>query len=420
MSTDAPQELAEISGGSPSRARTQDGRPVLVGGTRARSARAHQLAYAGALILPVLVFAALLAWFYVDAESQRAEERARLSARQLVLAVDRELTAPTLMLQALATSPLLQTDDLAGFHAHASEIALKLGVTIVLRAPGQPIQLVNTAVPWGAPLVGGNPDIPAFEAEVVRTRQPVVSDLIYGPLQNVWVTVVMVPVLRNGAVVYILSVGLPAKEIARVLREVQLGEGWFSVVVDRKNRVVARHPDHDKFVAHSSPPGWAERATGAEGLWSGRNLENIPVRTAYARSRLTGWVVAVAAPEAILKAPMRRASLALLASGFALGAVAVALASWAGSGLSRAIRSLKGAGAAVARGTTVESVETKVLEVNEVAQALASAAEDARSRQGHLQSILDAIPSAMVVIDTQGFVTSFSRTAEMLFGYSAD
>jgi two-component system sensor kinase FixL len=43
-----------------------------------------------------------------------------------------------------------------------------------------------------------------------------------------------------------------------------------------------------------------------------------------------------------------------------------------------------------------------------------------RSREDHLQSILDTVPDAMVVIDEQGRMQSFSATAERLFGYTAE
>ena len=45
-------------------------------------------------------------------------------------------------------------------------------------------------------------------------------------------------------------------------------------------------------------------------------------------------------------------------------------------------------------------------------------AESARAREAHVQSILDTIPEAMVVIDERGIVQSFSATAQRLFGYS--
>jgi two-component system sensor kinase FixL len=52
-----------------------------------------------------------------------------------------------------------------------------------------------------------------------------------------------------------------------------------------------------------------------------------------------------------------------------------------------------------------------------------TAARQARAalleREAHLQSVLDTVPDAMVVIDTRGVMQSFSATAEKLFGYTA-
>jgi len=42
------------------------------------------------------------------------------------------------------------------------------------------------------------------------------------------------------------------------------------------------------------------------------------------------------------------------------------------------------------------------------------------SREAHLKSILDTVPDAMIVIDTKGYIQSFSAAAERLFGYRAD
>lgn len=45
--------------------------------------------------------------------------------------------------------------------------------------------------------------------------------------------------------------------------------------------------------------------------------------------------------------------------------------------------------------------------------------EDSRYRQAQLESILDTVPEAMVMIDDHGIMRSFSTTAERLFGWSA-
>lgn len=46
--------------------------------------------------------------------------------------------------------------------------------------------------------------------------------------------------------------------------------------------------------------------------------------------------------------------------------------------------------------------------------------EESRYRQVHLQSILDTVPEAVIVIDDRGIMRSFSVTAERLFGWSAE
>lgn len=49
----------------------------------------------------------------------------------------------------------------------------------------------------------------------------------------------------------------------------------------------------------------------------------------------------------------------------------------------------------------------------------AAVMRDLEMREAHLQSILDTVPSAMIVIDEQGRVQSFSAAAELQFGWTA-
>ena len=59
---------------------------------------------------------------------------------------------------------------------------------------------------------------------------------------------------------------------------------------------------------------------------------------------------------------------------------------------------------------------SKILrDVSASKRALAALSE----REAHLQSVLDTIPDAMIVIDPQGIMHSFSATAEKQFGYAA-
>src|SRR5262252_3377171 len=48
----------------------------------------------------------------------------------------------------------------------------------------------------------------------------------------------------------------------------------------------------------------------------------------------------------------------------------------------------------------------------------ATSTRDALAREAHLASILETVPDAMIVIDEDGIVQSFSSAAQRLFGYT--
>jgi two-component system sensor kinase FixL len=54
-----------------------------------------------------------------------------------------------------------------------------------------------------------------------------------------------------------------------------------------------------------------------------------------------------------------------------------------------------------------------------ITQELLATTEDLRAREAHVNSILQTVPDAMIVISEAGVIQSFSSAAERLFGYSA-
>jgi two-component system, LuxR family, sensor kinase FixL len=55
-----------------------------------------------------------------------------------------------------------------------------------------------------------------------------------------------------------------------------------------------------------------------------------------------------------------------------------------------------------------------------IGERLLRESEESRYRQAQLQSILDTVPEAMIVIDERGIMRSFSAAAERLFGWTAE
>lgn len=373
--------------------------------------------FASALLIPIVVFAGVLAAFYVSAEHKHAIERTRVLARQLVVAIDRELGPKTTMLQALALSRFLQAGDIEGFRARVGDIASASGLTIVLRIPGERRELINTSVPGESEAQDADPDVVRFDEQVIGMRRPVFSDLVKGQEPEGWGVVITVPVIHNGEVRYLLSTPVRATDIARVVGDVERDPGWFVLLLDRKDIAITRLPEHDRFVGRLAPSRWSSRNTVDEGSWAGLNPAGLPVFIWYVRSPTTQWAIGASVPQSVLNAPLREALWLLAALGASLLAVALALAYWTGSKLSHAIWSLNMAGSAVATRRPLEAIETPVREVNEVADILSTSARTAQDREARLRTIMDTTPEAFITIDQSGTIESFSRSAEALFGY---
>jgi hypothetical protein len=103
------------------------------------------------ILLPVLLFAAILFWRYYDSEIVRIEQELQKNARELSLILDRDLEGELFTLETLSTSVALTNHDFQRFYEQASKVKTFSGVDILLRdRTGQ--QLINTRLPWGSPL----------------------------------------------------------------------------------------------------------------------------------------------------------------------------------------------------------------------------------------------------------------------------
>jgi PAS domain S-box-containing protein len=390
--------------------------------------RAYLVVLVLAGILPVVALAAVLV-VRVSQEQRAAVERGLAeTARALALAVDREVAAATTTLQALAASPPLRTDDLRRFHAHAVQVHAEANGAwteiALLDAAGAP--LLSTSAPFGSALpAGGEPE---YVRRARETGQPAVSDLLGSPPQALE-NVIAVPVLRGGAVRYVLAATVPARTWADLLARVPLPAGWAARLLDSRRVPVARAPvgEGEQFLGVPPTPELVAALRASEQGWV-----RVRVRTGatvYAVSTRTGpsgWTVTLAIPAALVDGPLLR-SLALVAGG-ALGLVAV------GSGvalllarrIARPVAALARAAEAAARGEVPALASTGLREVDDVAARLAEAAATraraealARQIDARLATTLRSIGDGVIATDAEGRVTFLNGMAEALTGWSS-
>jgi hypothetical protein len=139
--------------------------------------RQYLTAFGVALVLPGLVFAALLLWRYASSERGRYEEEALGTAQRIMAAVDRELVGIQASAQALATSSSLLEGNFEAFQRQAQMTLQSWSrqrtddyAVVVRDTAGQ--QVVNTRLPWGSPLPKGA-NLP-IDQQVIASKQPVI------------------------------------------------------------------------------------------------------------------------------------------------------------------------------------------------------------------------------------------------------
>ncbi len=177
---------------------------------------------------------------------------------------------------------------------------------------------------------------------------------------------VYVPVVRDDAVRFVLTVGLRASDFGELLRSQKFAPEMIAVLQDRDATIIARTQGEAEMVGrkmqHPSP--------GREGWVKSRVLEGTEVYVAFATAPLSGWRVVLTSPVTAVEAPLRRGAWQLMLGAALASALAAGLAFVFGRRIAGAVGGLVRIARAVERGEPAEPLRSGVTEVNEVADQL--------------------------------------------------
>lgn len=277
--------------------------------------------------IPVLLLGGWMAYITADQERSYAREAATQALTQVAHRIEGEISHEVQVAETLASSAALDRDGLQDFYLEATRIvaARPLWETAALTKPDKE-QVLNVLRPLGTPL-GPVTDTESFNA-VLRARKPVLGGL--GPYQAAigkQLVSLRVPVIRDGELRYILTIGLLPDQIGTILAQAGLPAGWAGTVIDANEKIVARTPDTRAVRSATTTPA-VQEAMARNGSNSPRaqTREGVDVETVHRTLAGTdGWSVHVGVPVSELNAPVSR-SLRLLFGGTAVSVgLAIAL-----------------------------------------------------------------------------------------------
>ena len=255
-----------------------------------------------------------MAYITADQERSYARTAATEALTQVAHRIEGEISRELQVAETLASSAALDQGNLGDFYREATRIvaARPLWETAALTKPDQE-QVLNVLRPLGAPL-GPVTDTESFNA-VLRTRKPVLGGL--GPYQAAigkQLVSLRVPVIRDGELRYILTIGLLPDQIGTILGQAGLPAGWAGTVIDAKEKIVARTPDAKTPRADATTPEVQEAiARGGSNRREPRPGKAWTLKPSIASSAGTeGWSVHVGVPVSELNAPVSRSVAAVV------------------------------------------------------------------------------------------------------------
>ncbi len=342
--------------------------------------RSHLFLLAGAAVLPIVIFAAVVASRLIEHERDNFRRSAMERTRALMTAVDAELRGSITSIGVLATSRNLEQGDLGSVHEEALRaLASQPGwISISVALPsGQ--QLLNTGAAFGQALPG-IAEKASFD-RVVATLRPSIGDVRTGLVTGRPGIPVRVPVLRSGAVAYVLTATVDVKAFGELLLAQRMPAGWTLAIADSSRRFVARIPH--RAPGESVAPGFNAALLGApEGWYRAVTVEGNDSYQSYSRSEFSGWGVGMAIPAKEYEATAWRTAGAMTAGAVASLLLAFALAAFIGRRIAGPMALLVSGAQAIARGEAVElDAPHRVAEISHVATALESAAKTVRKRE---------------------------------------
>ncbi|MGE0388182.1 MAG: PAS domain S-box protein [Gammaproteobacteria bacterium] len=317
-------------------------------------------------IAPVLLLAVLLAWGHLREQQARRMREAENLARDFATTVDRYLDARIRALNVLAVSPL--ADDQRRWpdlYREAQGFRDSFGAHVIF-ADDQRRMLFNTRQPFGTAL----PHLPLSRGRsaaplALATGKPQVGDLVEGPVAQVPLVAIVVPVLRGGQPPRLMLTAMEIGEFQERIEQLALPDAWSIALRDSAGTDIARR----------SP----------QGFHGARDVD--PTHQFKVRTNLAPWSVVLEIPRGTHAAELRKAAAYLVAATALAILVGVAGGATAGRRISRQVQALaapEGGG----------GTEFDIAEIANTQRRIDAAADELEARHRRLQLWAEAFRHA--------------------------
>ena len=362
--------------------------------------RAYLLIMAGAMILPIAVFAAIALQILLVSEREAALRNLDETVNATALLVERELASAEAALRVLARSPHLASGDMRNFYEHARTADRGDGGRTILFAPnGQ--QIINTVVPLGTSLPPPPDYVSARTQRVIATQSTVISGLISGAVQRIPVTTINIPVPIGGGQRYVLASVFSPDYFTKVIANRNIPPSWKLAVIDPSGQMIAHGSETAQLGKKANPALMAAAGGSASGQLRHASRSGVDTYYAFTHSPMSGWIVAVSVPAREIEASARQAVM-LAASGLLVALLCAAAAALLfGRRLVHSIGSAAAAATALGQRTTASTPRTGITEFDALHRSLDQAGRRLSAVEAEREDLLQREKQARLAAEDQ-------------------
>ncbi|THV17014.1 sensor histidine kinase [Rhizobium rhizophilum] len=338
--------------------------------------------------LPLLAFVVFLLLQLERSQFQALRADAAQDAQTISRGVERKLADMETTLALIANSVELQQGDLSAFHARVAE-SLKDSSLYVILARRDGIQVLNTRMPWGAPL---RPMAnPGSVVSALRSGNVELSDVFLGATSQRWVVNLTMPLVERGpqgADAAVLT--QDAESFVDLASRDSLPPGWTSALLDNQGRMVVSNGVDHQPAGTAMDPSWLELMYGANGS-AVYYKDGQQYLMGYAKLPDWRWHAVVWGPADSLQGSFVDLWKSLLTGSVVFLALIMLVVSVAAHHLRSAIRKIACMAERIGEGDIVSPERTKIVEANQVAVALSNASFDRAEAEERIHFILQEL-----------------------------
>jgi two-component sensor histidine kinase len=375
----------------------------------------YLVAMAVAIAVPIFAFVTLLLLQLEDNQRDTLRRETAQDALALSRSVDRQLQDMATTLRLLATSPELEHEDCASFHAR-TETALRGDTLFVIATDKEGQQFLNTRRDFGTQL-GKMSNLTALKYALDSGRIEA-SNVFKGSVSNEWVYNVTMPVDIGKTAALIITQN--ASDLAKILQPEGLAPGWSAAVIDQSGHVVASSGPF------AIAPGTAFDSRILPSLIASRGVfEDTAILPdqllGYAQIPGWSWKTVIWGPISTAQASILTTWRFLIIGGIALLAVAVFAAYAVARQVRTTIRDIAEMANRMGEGHIVAPIDTSVIEANQVAVALSNASFDRSQTEDRLHFVMHELVHRTKNLLTlaQAMMRQLAKQADSVEGFQA-